>query len=160
MSRSGAGAIGIAAIAPPASPLPSWPPLGADADSPSGRSDGTNAERWTVTAYPAAWLLATVTRSETGAGVSPDEALPKLMLGRSSAIERTGWMSMSTETFADTLSAGGGAPEHGAAAAAEFRGAGAAAAKSLEFASVSVQPPPVRMAAVVLLSAGSATPPS
>ena len=92
----GAGAIGMAAIAPPASEPPICPPLGAVPAMPSGRSAGRNAVRWTVTAYPLALLLTTVTRSETGAGVAPDVAFPKLTPGRSSAIERTGWMSMST----------------------------------------------------------------
>jgi len=50
MSRSGAGAIGIAALAPAPSCGPIWPPVGADAVMPSGRSAGWKAERWTVSA--------------------------------------------------------------------------------------------------------------
>ena len=160
ISRSGAGAIGIGAIAPPPSCPPNWPPAGAAAKSPRGRSDGENADRCTVSAYPDALLLATVTRSETGAGVSPEAALPKLMLGRSRAMERTGWMSMSTAAFSDTPRGGGEPPEQGSAGVAELRGAGADAEKSLEFVSVSVQPFAARIAAVVLLIAGAGPPPS
>ena len=59
---------------------------------------------------------------------------------------------MSTPALADAESpGGGGSPEHGAAVAAELRGAGVAPAKSLEFTSVSVQPSPARRAPVVLL---------
>ena len=89
-------------MAPPASAGPIWPPLGAVPAMPSGRSAGEKAVRWTVTAYPLALLLTTVTRSETGAGVEPAVAFPKLTLGRSSAIERTGWMSMSTAALCET----------------------------------------------------------
>ena len=49
-SRSGAGAIGIAAIAPPASEPPSCPPAGAVPAIPSGRSAGAKAARFTVSA--------------------------------------------------------------------------------------------------------------
>jgi len=80
--RSGAGAIGIATS----------DPLGGAA-IPSGRSAGANAERWTVSAYPDALLLTTVTRSEIGAGVLPERIFPKLRLDRSSEIESTGCRS-------------------------------------------------------------------
>src|SRR4029077_18871102 len=94
-----------------------------------------------------------------GAGVSPAAAWPKLMLGRSSAIERTESTSMSTGASCETPQRGGGGADHGAAAVAELRGVGAPAEKSLEFASVSVQPSPARIAAVVLPVAGAAPPP-
>src|SRR6202008_3942059 len=72
ITRSAAGAIGIAARAPPDSPGPSVPPAGAVLARPSGRSAGVNTVRCTASAYPAALLLTTVTRSEIGAGVSPE----------------------------------------------------------------------------------------
>src|SRR5262249_57794165 len=97
--RSDAGGIGIAAVAPPASAGPICPPAGAEPAMPSGRSAGWKADRWTVSAYPVALLLTTVTRSDAAVGVEPATALPKLTLGRSRAMESTGWMSMSTAAF-------------------------------------------------------------
>ena len=65
----------------------------------------------------------------------PAAAWPKLMLGRSSAIERTESTSMSTGAACEgPPPGGGGETEQGVAEAAEFRGDGAAAEKSLEFA--------------------------
>src|SRR6476646_3307683 len=83
------------------------------------------------------------------------------MLGRSNAIEST--ESTSTSTGALCVGpplGGGGEAEHGVAEAAELRGVGAAAEKSLELASVSVQPSPARSAEVVLPIAGAAPVPS
>ena len=83
------------------------------------------------------------------------------MLGRSSAIESTESTSMSTGALCEGPPLGGGGEaEHGVAEAAELRGVGAAAEKSLELASVSVQPSPARSAAVVLPIAGAAPVPS
>src|SRR5260370_40140165 len=115
ISRSGAGAIGIEARDPPA-----------DVAIPSGRSVGTNAERWTVSAYPVTLLLTTVTRSEIGVGVLPETTLPKLTLDRSSEIDRTGWTSTSTAAIIDTL--GVEPAEHEADGERAWRGAGACAA--------------------------------
>ena len=76
-------------------------------------------------------------------------------------IERIGWISMSTAAFCETPApGGGGCAVQGAAAVAEFRGVGAVSEKSAELSPVSVQPPPVRSAAVVLLSAVAAAAPS
>jgi hypothetical protein len=159
--RSAAGAIGMAAFAPPASCAPIVPPLGAEAVMPRGRSAGWKAERCTVSAYPAAFVFETVTRSETAAGESPAIAFPKLMFWRSSVIESTDEMSMSTPALADAESpGGGGVPEQDPAVVAELRGAGVAPAKSLEFVSVSVQPSPARRAPVVLLRPVAAPEPS
>ena len=144
---------------PPTSDGPSCVPPGAEPEMPSGRSAGTNDERCTVSAYPVALLLATVTRSEMAEGVSPDTAFPKLTVGRSRAIERTGWISMSTAAGCETLPAGGD-ELHEAAADDELRGDGVAVEKSAEFTFVSVQPEPPRTAAVVLLSAGAGPAPS
>ena len=47
--------------------------------------------------------------------MSPTAALPKLMFDRSSAIESTGLMSMSTAAFCETPPVGGGADPHVAA---------------------------------------------
>jgi hypothetical protein len=105
-------------------------------------------------------LLATVTRSDTLGGVSPATPWPKLMLGRSSAIDKIGWMSMSTPAFPETPSSGGGAAAQRARAAAELRGAGAWAEKSVAFVSVSVHAPSTRTAATVLLIAGAGPFPS
>ena len=67
---------------------------------------------------------------------------------------------MSTAAFAAAPTGGVPPPEQGAAGVDEFRGVGAAAEKSLEFESVSVQPSAARVAAVVLLIAGAAPDPS
>src|SRR6476661_6713986 len=64
---------------------------------------------------------------------------------------------MSTSTPAEPLDPlGGGVAEHVLAAADEFCGSGAAAAKSAALSSVSVQPPPARTIAFVALPAGAA----
>src|SRR5947208_898464 len=127
---------------------------GAVPEIPSGRSAGVKADRWMVSAYPVSLLLTTVTCSDTEAGVSPAAALPKLTVDRSSAIESTGWMSMSTAALWETPSGGGGGPEpHEAAGVDELCGAGDAEEKSLELSSVSVHPAPARTAASVLLIA-------
>src|SRR5438128_3158436 len=95
----------------------------------------------------------TVTRSEIAVGALPETTLPKLRLVRSSEIDSTGCTSTSTAALADTL---GGAPaEQDVAGDSALRGAGATAVKSVAFAFVSLQPPPARSAAVVLLSAGA-----
>ena len=89
----------------------------------------------------------------------PGTAGGKLSVGWSSAIESTGWMS--TSTPADPLDPlGGGVAEHVLAAADEFCGSGAAAAKSAALSSVSVQPPSARTIAFVALPAGAAPVPS
>ena len=83
------------------------------------------------------------------------------MLGRSNAIESTESTSMSTGALCvGPPFGGGGEAEHGVAEAAELRGDGAAAEKSLELASVSVQPSPARMVADVFPIAGAAPAPS
>src|SRR5215468_552791 len=97
-----------------------------------------------------------VTRSDTAAGTSPATTVPKLIVGRSSVIERTAWMSTSTAALCERPPVGGGEPEQADAAVAEFRDAGATAVKSAELEPVSVQPLPARTAAVVLDSAGAA----
>src|SRR6266446_3901258 len=73
-----AGLIGIGTRAPPVNPPPRTPPAGAVAESANGRSAGVKAVRATTSAYPAALLLDTVTRSGRGAGLSPDVNVPKL----------------------------------------------------------------------------------
>ena len=116
--------------------------------------------RWTVSAYPAGWLLSTVTRSETGAGAAPAVVVPKLSVAFSSDSESAASTWTSTAAVCVALGPVGGVIEHACAAEAEFRGAGAAAVKSAAFASRSEQPEPPRIAAVVLLSAGAAPLPS
>jgi hypothetical protein len=109
-------------------------------------------------AYIAAKSISTVPSAETDGGVCPANTWPKLMLERSSATERNGASSTSTPAAAVALVVD--VPEQDAAAADPLRGVGAADAKSSAFASVSVQPPPCRTAAVVLVSAGAAAVPS
>jgi hypothetical protein len=106
-------------------------------------------------------LLSTVTRSEIGAGVEPEAAAPKSSDARSSEIESTALRSTATLADADALGPpGGGPPAQGWAAEAELCGAGAPVAKSAELTSVSVQPCPARMIALVALGAGAAPEPS
>src|SRR5207245_2077359 len=50
ISRSVAGAIGRLTTAPPPRAGLSWPPVGAELESPSGRSAGVKAARWTLRA--------------------------------------------------------------------------------------------------------------
>src|SRR5215831_19392745 len=104
------------------------------------RSAGVNAVRCTVNAYPAASFEVTVTRSETGLGVLPATAWPKLMLLFSSERDSAGWTSRSTAAFCETPDGGGAEPEQVTTAVCALRGAGAAAVKSELLASVSVQP--------------------
>jgi hypothetical protein len=141
ISRSAAGTTGIGTIAPP------------DTESPSGRSLGTNAERWTVRSYPAVSLLTTVTCSEIGDGVAPETVFPKLIDERSSAIESTCCKSTSTEAAVLAEGPGGVVALQDAAGDAELRGDGATAVKSAALEPVSAQPASARVAAVVLLSA-------
>src|SRR5262249_26023814 len=111
---------------------------------PSGRSAGVNAVRCTDRALPVSLVLTTETCSETEAGVVPVAALPKLTLECSSAMEMTGWMSMSTVALAETplFGGGGGGPApHEEAGDAEFLGAADPLAKSPALLSASVQPP-------------------
>ena len=105
-------------------------------------------------------MLTTVTASETEAGVPPETTLPKLTEGRSSAIERTGWISMSTAALWEMPELGGGGAVQPRAGLDEFRGVGAEAEKSVELSPLSVQPPSARKAAVVLFSAAAAPAPS
>src|SRR4029450_887286 len=105
---------------------------------------------------PVALLLTTVTRSETAAGTSPATTVPKLIVGRSSAIERTGWRPPAPAASWETLALGDGEPEQVSAAVPAFRGAGATAVKSAELTFVSVQPSPARTAARVLERTGAA----
>ena len=91
-------------------------------------------------------------------GVLPVVALPKLTLGRSSAIDSTDWMSTSTVALCDALPSGGGSVPHVTAALVVFRGAAAAEVKSAPLASVSTQPSDARVAAVVLSIAGATAP--
>ena len=90
----------------------------------------------------------TVTRSEIGAGVTPDVVAPNDSAFRSSASERTGCTSTSTAASARADDVGVVDAPHGSAVVAEFRGAGAAAVKSASLAFVSAQPPEPRTAAV------------
>src|SRR5262245_33110751 len=100
-----------------------------------------------------------MTRSETGAGVVPEEAVPKLIVGFSSASDRLFWMS--TSTLADPVAPPGEPlPPQLAAGDELLRGVGASAAKSSAFESVSLQPASARIAAVELLSAAAAAAPS
>ena len=80
------------------------------------------------------------------------------MFWRSSAIDSSGWISMSTPASADTPPVGGGEPAQVTTGLAEFRGVGAPPAKSSELSSVSTHPS-VRTAAVVLLRADAAAAP-
>ena len=107
-----------------------------------------------MSAYPAASSLTTVTRPATGGGVVPVVALPRLTLDRSSAIESSGWMSMSTVAPGDTPLGGGECATAAIVALDLLRGAGAAEAKSLEFESMSTKPSPARVAAVRLARGG------
>ena len=63
-------------------------------------------------------------RSDTGAGVAPAVWLPKLTVGRSSAMESTGWMSMSTPTLWETPAEGGGTTPQETSGLDVFRGVG------------------------------------
>ena len=108
-------------------------------------------------------LLTTVTRSDTGGGVTPAATVPNVTVERSSESERTGWMSTSTAAPAEAVGvdgSGGGVVVQGCAAAAELRGDGNNAVKSAALTFVSAQPPSPRVAAVVLVSAGAAPDPS
>jgi len=99
-----------------------------------------------------------VTRSEIEAGVCPAKTCPKLIVGRSSAIETSGWTSTSTPAEPEVPPLV--VPEQVAAGDAPFLGVGAVAAKSATFEPVSVHPPLWRTAASVLLSAGAGPLPS
>jgi len=103
-------------------------------------------------------LLLTVTRSETGAGVVPDEAVPKLIAGCSSASDRLLWMS--TFTLAVLVGPPEDPPPQPVAAEEVLRGVGVFVSKSAPLESVSVQPAPARIAAVELLRAATAEAPS
>src|SRR6266550_3197553 len=104
-------------------------------------------------------LLDTVTRSGSGVGLSPAVNVPKVSEGRSSDTERT--EAMSRSTFTEPAGpGGGGAPAHGCAAEAEFRGTGVPAAKSVALSPVSVQPSSARSAAAVLESPAAEPEPS
>jgi len=100
----------------------------------------------------------TVTRSEIDVGALPATTLPKLRLDRSSEIDSAGCTSTSTAALADRL--GGDPAEQDVDGDPALRGTGATAVKSVAFAFVSLQPPPLRSAAVVLLSAGAGPVPS
>ncbi len=160
MRRSAAGAIGIAAVAPPTSAGSKLSAGRSGRGQPERQVGGS--ERGAVNGQRVPGVVAARDGDalDTAAGVSPALAFPKLMLGRSSAIESTPWMSMSTAAFPETPCGEAAGYRARAAAVAEFRGAGVSAEKSLAFASVSVHPPPARSAAVVLLSAGAASAPS
>src|SRR6266516_947468 len=103
-------------------------------------------------------LLDTVTRSGSGVGLSPKVNAPKLSEGRSSDTERT--EATSRSTFTEPAVPGEGAPVHKFSGEAEFRGAGAAAAKSVALSPVSVQPSFARSAAEVLESPATEPAPS
>jgi len=104
-------------------------------------------------------LLLTVTRSDTGAGVVPDEAVPKLIAGCSSASERLFWMSMST--LAEPVVPPEDPPPAQLVAGDEvLRGVGVSAEKSSAFEPVSAQPASARIAAVELLRAAATAAPS
>jgi hypothetical protein len=86
--------------------------------------------------------------------------VPKLSVAFSSDSDSAASTCTSTAAVCAALGPGGGVVEHACAVEAELRGAGVAALKSAAFASLSEQPEPPRIAAVVLLSAGAAPLPS
>ena len=78
----------------------------------------------------------------------------------SSAMESTGWMSMSTPALWDTPAEGGGTTPRNTSSPLVSCGVGVPETKSDELASVSVQPSAPRIAADALSIAGAAPLPS
>ena len=143
ISRSTAGGIGIAAIAPSAScSARAGPPEVRESRKPGAggrREKGTRSGGARQRSCPVNWLRRDRHALRDRFGVSPVAACPKLMLGRSSAIDSTESTSMSTGALCGShRSAEVARREHGVAEASRVTRGQAAAEKSLELASVSV----------------------